>query len=927
MHSFESLLTRASELFSGRRVVSFQGRLPGDPVTYDICDNEDYVTFLTRHALTLGRDAAQSQTVTLPSLCAQLAPEEPDIAAAVVAETTSLGSSRPVVPSVETDEILVEAQVTEDEVQSEEPVDTRIDEGDQSLANHASAPDNTDSSHDVIYISDDSLDDEDGDTDSQVPSASPGQDNADNTEHVDPGQGVLGHLRRLNSLPSERVPEFARMFCLDPSSITPKTEKRLPGTRLPLRLPQLAYLFRVVTSARDHPDLRGHYNGDTMASGKTIATFARAVFTRTSQLIDDHIDNNPHLHCPPDTDEAHSRCPMGDAFGIQCLCERDNPIRDFVRSTARGVDIQVCPKGLQQNWIEQWQAYVDTTYDEPNHPLHGEVVLHGYTIGDGHRLEPIDASSPPLLARELLLDVKLESDSKNAIKLEGTRAPTTFDDLLGMAVLKDEQRASAYSHSSTSQERGEAAWLLLTREKLSLDWASDGSRPSPWSGHSLKVYVKQKACKIRPVEVVARARLAPRSITFDEYNLYQGVGSNLHTATVSICRRLQPGGQSAPWVYFLSGTPANKSVTDFNASYSIIQSDPVQRRHFENATRRLDRCRTTHSGASQEAETRAAMVAVRDLISPWMTARGEKSPIAGGWITAAGSLTTRFDLSFETPKDYKEAYEDLLRWAQEEIAHDPSFNIQQFRGTLKSLNLMLRGASLPGFISSWIDGNIPWKGNNLKSDQQPGGAGLYESHIDEYTKDDEMFSALSDIINNASRGIVEHELERLYTSTGAPLHALLFTAFPAAAAGVFHYLNKKCKTFAEAELVTAWHQPLEREALISRLVQRAAEIRASGESKSIVVVTTFNVLSSGRNDLVFANIVLKLGEPWTDALTEQAIGRITRPGQRQPTFVFDFIRKDNDAEALVRARNRHRKVILSDNRLFNAIDIDSNAPP
>ncbi|UPL04010.1 hypothetical protein LCI18_014944 [Fusarium solani-melongenae] len=190
-----------------------------------------------------------------------------------------------------------------------------------------------------------------------------------------------------------------------------------------------------------------------------------------------------------------------------------------------------------------------------------------------------------------------------------------------------------------------------------------------------------------------------------------------------------------------------------------------------------------------------------------------------------------------------------------------------------------------------------------------------------------MFSDLSKIINKASRGIVEHELERLYTSTGALLHALFFTAFPAVAAGVFHYLNKNCKTFAEAELVTAWHQPLEREALISRLVQRAAEIRASGELKSIVVVTTFHVLSAGRNDLVFANILLKPGEPWTDALIEQAIGRITRPGQMQPTFIFDFIRKDNDAEALVRARNENWKGILSGNRLFDVIGIDSNATP
>ncbi|RTE75440.1 hypothetical protein BHE90_010116 [Fusarium euwallaceae] len=384
-----------------------------------------------------------------------------------------------------------------------------------------------------------------------------------------------------------------------------------------------------------------------MASGKTIATLARAVFTRMSQQIDDHIDNNPHLHCPPDTDEPHSRCPLGDAFGIQCLCESDNPIRNFSRSTARG-----------------WKGYVDPTYTEPNHPLYSQVILHGYTIGDGYHLSPIDASSPPLQARELLLDVKIKSDSKNPTRLGGIRQPTTFDDLLGMAVLEDELRAQ-YSHSSTSQGKGETVWLLLTRVKLSVDWAG---RPSPWSGRPLKVYVKQKGSKVRPIDVVTPARLAPRSITFDEYNLYQGAGSNLHKATISTCRRPQPGGQAAPWVYFLSGTPTNKSVTDFDASYSIIQSDREKRKLFEDATRRLDRCRTRHSSDHDQAETQAAMVAVRDMISSWLTARGEGSPILDGNITTSRSLPKCFDLTFDTPPMYQEGYERLLHLAQEEIA-------------------------------------------------------------------------------------------------------------------------------------------------------------------------------------------------------------------------------------------------------------------
>ncbi|RSL44886.1 hypothetical protein CEP54_014508 [Fusarium duplospermum] len=872
MHSFENLLIRAEALFGGRRVVSFQGRIPGDPVAYGISHEEDYITFLTRYALCLSHDDPSTGAFSLPVLFAQLAPDEPELEASAVTRQTSPVGGVPLETSIEADEA-AEAHVLADDAQNEDLPDRRHDEDDQGSPNQPLVPDYPESDPGVIYISDDSLEEVDGSVHDQVFPAVASHDVARSDEDVDPGQGVLGHLRRLNSLPVGSVPEFARMFCLDPSSITLKTEKRLPGTRLPLRLSQLAYLFRVITGARDHPDLRGHYLADDMASGKTRATLARVVLTRTLQLMDDHIENNPHLHCPPDTDEAHSRCPLGDAFGIQCLCEGDNPMRDFIRDTARG-----------------WKAYIQPVFDEPNHPLNGRVV-HGYKLGEGSRLAPIDPTSPPLLAGELLLDVELESDSRHSIRINGNRIPKTFDDLLSVASLTDQQRDAAYSHSLTSQERGQDSCVLLTREKLSLDWGDDPRRSSMWSGPKLKVHVKLRGSKPKVIYIITRARLAPRSIVFDEYNLYQGPRSNIHMATVAMCRRRQPGGQSSPRVYFLSGTPASKSATDFNASYSIIQLDRQRRTLFEDATRLLDRCGTRHSGDDQQAETAAAMLAVRDMISPWLTARGEGSPILDSMIEVLRGETPRFELEFETPKCHMKAYERVLRRAQDEIATDPSLNIQKLGSTIRSLNLMLRGASIPGLLRSWMDG---------------------------------LFKVLSKTINSASRGIVEHEDEVKYQSKRGSLHALLFTAFPAVAAAAFHYVKKNCADFAEAELVTSWQSADEREELIRRLVVRAAEIRASGQQKSIILITSFTVLATGRNDLVFANIVLKLGEPWVSSLTDQAVGRVNRPGQGQPTFLIDFSRKDNEAEVIIRARNRLRKDLLgeklSNNRLFTAIN-------
>ncbi|KAJ4198894.1 hypothetical protein NW759_016209 [Fusarium solani] len=261
----------------------------------------------------LGHAPPDSRTFTLPCLTVQLAPEGPDVNPPVIPDPTSLVDSEPAVPNLETHE-QVSAQHIDNEFQPEQPVDMHVNEADQALTDHLSDADGPTGSLEVIYISDDPLEDSGGGVDEYASSAVPSQNVSETAEYVDPEHGVIRHLRRLNSLPIESAPAFARMFCLDPSSITPKTWKRLLGTRPPLRLPQLVYLFHVVTRERDHSDLRDHYLTDTMPSGKTIATWAFMVLTRTIQLIVVHVRKNPHLHCRSNTNEGHSRRPARRRF-------------------------------------------------------------------------------------------------------------------------------------------------------------------------------------------------------------------------------------------------------------------------------------------------------------------------------------------------------------------------------------------------------------------------------------------------------------------------------------------------------------------------------------------------------------------------------------------------------------------------------------
>ncbi|KAJ4184346.1 hypothetical protein NW759_017037 [Fusarium solani] len=161
-------------------------------------------------------------TFTLPCLTVQLAPEGPDVDSPVIPDPSSLVDSEPVVFSLETDE-QASAQHLDSEFQPVQPVDIHVDEADQALTDHPSGADGPTGSPEVIYISDGLLEDSGGGVGEQVSSAAPSQNVSETAEYVDPGHGVIGHLRRLKSLPVESAPAFARMLCLDPSSITPKT--------------------------------------------------------------------------------------------------------------------------------------------------------------------------------------------------------------------------------------------------------------------------------------------------------------------------------------------------------------------------------------------------------------------------------------------------------------------------------------------------------------------------------------------------------------------------------------------------------------------------------------------------------------------------------------------------------------------------------
>ncbi|KAF4465749.1 hypothetical protein FALBO_7398, partial [Fusarium albosuccineum] len=528
-------------------------------------------------------------------------------------------------------------------------------------------------------------------------------------------------------------------------------------------------------------------------------------------------------------------------------------LAEYEAHMARGFDLQVVTRQLEAAWCDEYQAYIDTIINDTSNPLHGEPVLHGYVIDSDRGLLAMRETSPAL----------------------------TFKDL----------------HIKSS-----------------------AAASSPWSGPYVKVWVKERGSNPKQHHVIPRALVSPSSISIDEYHQCDGRNNKFNEAIRAICTRTQPCSQPRPWVFFQSGTPFQKGATDLCASHEIIQCDIAKSRLFDEAMKEVSRQQRQDIHDDEDNETAAVIMQAVRHISPWVTARAPGSPIlAGSRLSRRLPPYLRTCLHFKTPQQWQAAYHGHVEQARNEIAAAMSASAAggaefSMFWKLKSMHTLMRGAHCPGL---WpllsVNQNFPWRADAVNRDLSNEDDSLYFRHVEDYTGNDPMFAKLETIIRDASQGVVNHRNTR--HSDSRPLHVLLYATFPATAAASYAFLKTKCGRFAEPVLASSNLAPPKRVELIQHISDRARVLERDGIPKSIVLVTTFGAMGTGSNQLVFCNVMVKFGEPWLATETEQAIGRLQREGQLRQVHVLDFFRDDNDAEILIRERNRIRDRILSNKRL------------
>ncbi|KAL7918325.1 hypothetical protein ACQKWADRAFT_316600 [Trichoderma austrokoningii] len=86
---------------------------------------------------------------------------------------------------------------------------------------------------------------------------------------------------------------------------------------------------------------------------------------------------------------------------------------------------------------------------------------------------------------------------------------------------------------------------------------------------------------------------------------------------------------------------------------------------------------------------------------------------------------------------------------------------------------------------------------------------------------------------------------------------------------------------------------------------------AAASRKTIVVVSTAELVGTGTDTLTFCNYLVILGELFKPVHEDQAIGRVCRRGQKLPVHVYN-IRSDHHTHELIRKRNSGRRLMLSD---------------
>lgn len=638
---------------------------------------------------------------------------------------------------------------------------------------------------------------------------------------------------------------------------------QLPGMCRAPRNYQMLDVYKALSVCWSQ-DQNGVINCSRPGLGKTLESLMVACVVALAYISWDHVRAHPHLHKSKTSDQ----CTLGDAFGIQCFCDKSSLTRRICSKVPRRPQLVICPPGIVKQWIE-----------EGNKALTATVVLRNGSV----------ASNYPLLLMAYMEKGKLRSACHhNTLKLENIHFCEDLDvegDLMNMRRLKNRRPLAEDWTTWTLKEAlsnlpeygldvtHKALHRPITvqdtsvsRDRLVFVCSTNAVSAKYMTEKFTREFKIKQDDRVHLLTIRIKACFSPSTIFYDEFVEAKGENTQLVFELKYLASIHGASRDHRPLVVLLSGTPMPRGPVDLKGVLPLIlaaQDVPDNINQLKAAYTKAFNVEGLESGLNPEDED-ASIASWRALsakiLGRVMFYRWLGMEFLGGHVFDPRPPMRVHPSKFFTPTpDHRRKQAELTESLRKRVAAFDAVGAPTFATVrlTSEYQRSVRCSVIPSMMDLDEDTFVKLNGNSKTVSP------VVRKNIQKL--ECAQLTALEDIVKDARDG-------------ESPRHGIVFALYPVTVCIAAEWLKYRLGDGAFiVELTADGVKPAKRSEFIDNLNDQAT----AHPDVPIVIVSTYGLMSTGLDGLQdFASYLVKLGEPWTNKENKQAEGRVHRPNQR-----------------------------------------------
>lgn len=692
----------------------------------------------------------------------------------------------------------------------------------------------------------------------------------------------------------------------------------LPGMRRRSRSYQMVDVYKTLYQFLSNVN-NGLINASKPGLGKTgetwmvYATIALAFMSRA------HYKEFPNAHRSLETGDD---CALGHPHGLECYCIRDSMTRSICQRLKRQPHLVVSPASLTTQWCNTWSDWFLPTVESAVlgtiSPLPLILISHIKDASQAFISRPMEVNGnkiemPVLSATHFRPTLTVEGELPSLKHLQRIKKDYLHKAAGDRRIFRSEEGAKReidnkathtflYHRAArslgdgiaireagsglikvTTRKNGEDEDVKVARERMVLIC---GQEFIAGGGLDDRLVYCNPTISRSGIAGYNSIRLTccfvPSTICYDEFTRAKG----LATRTMATLRDLVDINQTDPRhrakVMLLSGTPMPRGPQDLDAALPLISCDPELHTKIKRAKTAFSKAmkrRGTDAGPALDTTAADWKTIAIDLLGDCLFERQWGQEWIGGTIQDPRPRLREYEPKFpDTPPHLKKELDKAMV-----ALHN--FILEQLQAQGRSEKELSEAAKNRVVHSSaWrhlhlldtCPGLAMLSKNLLRSTQN---TVLYKRALEELP--DEVYKAACEqlhLIDRVVRGNREEAVK----------HCLALTVYPAIAQVIAAWLRYKLGDGVKVVVIASDDPggPSARSARIAKLKQEAE----SRSDRPIVVVSTYTLMATGIDGLQdFMSVIIKVGEPFTHALTEQSIARLHRSGQTRVVELYEIL--------------------------------------